>query len=90
MTQIRDPVRSYILREFLPGAAPEELADDTELLESGIVNSIARLRLRAFLEEEFDVELGGHELGFEHFGTVDRIVELVRSKLGDPTLEDPA
>jgi acyl carrier protein len=89
MQSIRETVRSYILREFLLGAASEELADDTELLESGIVNSIARLRLRAFLEDEFEVELGGHELGFEHFGTVGRIVALVRSKLGAPTLEDP-
>ncbi len=81
MSTIRDTVRSFILREYLPGVAPEELGDDTELIESGIVNSIARLRLRAFLEEELDVELAGHELDFEHFGTVERIVRLLRSKL---------
>jgi D-alanyl-lipoteichoic acid acyltransferase DltB (MBOAT superfamily)/acyl carrier protein len=89
MTSIRETVRSFILREYLPGASPAELADDTELLRSGIVSSIARLRLRAFLEDEFDVELAGHELDAEHFGTVERIARLVRSKLEDTGWTSP-
>ena len=82
MTEIRDTVRTYILREHLPGTDPSELTDDTELIDSGIVDSIARLRLRAYLEEEYDIELQGHELDFEHFSTIADIARLVGSKTG--------
>ena len=82
MAEIREILRSYILREHLPDVDPDELTDDTELIDSGIIDSIARLRLRAYLEDEFDIELQGHELGFEHFGTLADITRLVQSKSG--------
>ncbi len=82
MSEIADTVRQYILREFLPDTDAAELTDTLELIDNNILHSLARLRLRAYLEEEFDVELEIHELDFEHFGTIADIEQLVQSKLG--------
>ncbi len=80
MENIAETVKGYILREFLPDVDPDELTRDTELVESKILDSLATLRLRAYLEEEFDIELAGHELDFDNFGTLADIESLVRSK----------
>ena len=50
-------IATFILREFLPGEAPENLTASTPLISSGILDSIARLRLVAFLEETYEITL---------------------------------
>ena len=52
MDEVKQTVRKFILSEFLPGEDPNELADSTPLISGGILDSIATLKLVAFLEEE--------------------------------------
>ncbi|MCB1677427.1 MAG: acyl carrier protein [Halioglobus sp.] len=78
---IRESIRSYILAEFLPGEDPANLEDTTPLIASGILDSLATMRLVGFIEEEFSVEIGPHETDPEYIGTIDSIERLVRSKL---------
>ena len=69
---IRDAVRSYILENFLEGEDPSALANDTPLLSTGILDSIATLKLVTFLEEQFEIAVEPHEAGDEEFlGTLD-------------------
>jgi acyl carrier protein len=49
--KIESTVKDYILREFLPGEDPNELQSDTPLITGGVLDSIATLKLVAFLEE---------------------------------------
>lgn len=77
---VRETVKSYILREFLPGEDPEALTDSTELITQGILDSLASLKLVAFLEEEFGVSVEAHEVDAEHLNTISDIANLVRSK----------
>lgn len=80
---IRDAVRGYILENFLEGEDPSALANDTPLLSTGILDSIATLKLVTFLEEEFGIAVEPHEAGDEEFfGTLDTIAALVSEKLG--------
>ena len=51
MQDIRQTVRHFILDNFLPGEDPSNLTDDTELKESGILDSLSTLKLVSFLEE---------------------------------------
>lgn len=81
MGEIGERVKGFILREYLPDVDPVELTYDTELLRSGILDSLATLRLRAWLEDEHDIRLEGHELDFDHFGTIADIERLVESKV---------
>lgn len=81
MQQIESTVRRYILDEFLPGEDPAALTDTTPLLTGGILDSIATLKLVAFLEQEFKIELAPHETDADHLDTIKHISALVQSKL---------
>jgi len=77
---IESQVKDFILREFLAGEDPDELKQDTPLLSSGILDSIATLKLVAFLEGAFDISIEAHEADAEHLDTLADIVSLVREK----------
>ncbi len=80
MNEIHDRIKEYILAEFLPGEPAELLTDTTPLVSGGILDSIATLKLAAFLEEEFHIKLAAHEMSVDHLNTLNEIVQLVESK----------
>jgi acyl carrier protein len=79
---IRDKVREFILREFLPGEDPAALTDSTPLMTTGILDSLATLKLVMFMEEQFKIQVAAHEADTENLNTVADIVRLVSSKVG--------
>jgi acyl carrier protein len=78
---VQEVVRSYILREFLPGVPASELTDTTPLISGGILDSLATVRMVAMLEERYKIEIEAHEASITHFNTVTDIANLVREKL---------
>jgi acyl carrier protein len=70
--RIRQFVRDEVLFDL--GGAP--VADDTDLLD-GKMDSLGLMRLVAFIEEEFDVEIDDVEITQENFRTVVGIARLV-------------
>ena len=81
MEHTRDLVRAFILENFLPGEDPKNLTDDTELKESGILDSLSTLKLVTFLEERFKIELEARDLGAENLSSVAHIEKLVTDKV---------
>ncbi len=81
MDNVRESVRSFILENFLPGEDPRNLKDDTELKESGILDSLSTLKLVAFLEEQFKVEFEANDLDGANLASVGSIERLVRAKM---------
>lgn len=82
MPEIKETVRQFILTNFLPGEDAANLTDDTELKESGILDSLSTLKLVSFLEETFKVEFEANDLDAGNLASVASIEKLVRSKLG--------
>jgi acyl carrier protein len=80
MGPVGETVKQFILREFLPGEDADQLTDSTPLISSGILDSLATLRLSTFLEQEFDIQMQAHELDEEHIGSIAAIEQLVKSK----------
>lgn len=80
MQGIESTVKQYLLDEFLPGANPGELTEATPLISGGILDSLATLKLVAFLEEQFGIEVQAHEASIDHLNTIGLIGALVRSK----------
>lgn len=80
MSEITETVKTYILQEFLPGEDPAELTETTPLITGGILDSIATLKLVAFLEDQYALTLRAHEADVEHLNTITDIVNLVLSK----------
>ena len=81
MDETKNIVKTFILKEFLPGENPDELTDSTPLITGGILDSIATLKLVAFLEEQFKIEFQAHETGVDHLNTISDIATLIHSKL---------
>ncbi|WP_294497495.1 acyl carrier protein [uncultured Gemmiger sp.] len=63
-----------ILAEVKPGLAP---APDTELIKSGLLDSVEVMQLVMALGEEFDIEITPTDLREENFHTVAAICALV-------------
>ena len=82
MNDIRQVVKHFILDNFLLGEDPANLTDDTELKESGILDSLSTLKLVTFLEETFSVEFEADDLGSNNLSSIANIESLVNSKTG--------
>lgn len=82
VVEIRDVVRQYILKEFLPGVDPSELANDTPLISGGILDSLATVKLVAALEERYGIEIAAHEASVTYFNSVNDIADLIHGKQG--------
>lgn len=82
MPEIKETVRQFILTRFLPGEDAANLTDDTELKESGILDSLSTLKLVSFLEETFKVEFEANDLDAGNLASVASIEKLVLSKMG--------
>lgn len=80
MDNMNEEIRQYILSEFLPGEKPSNLRDDTPLRTSGVLDSVATLRLVTFIEERFGVTVEAHEAGVENFDSINSIVAFIESK----------
>ena len=64
-----------IMKEMRPY---EEITETTELIESGILDSLVILHLAAQLEIAFDVEIADEALTAVNFANADAIAQLVR------------
>ena len=79
--EIKQVIRVYILEEFLPGENPAELTDSTPLMTGGILDSLATIKLVAFLEQRFKIQIQAHETMVDYLDTLTDIAQLVSSKL---------
>jgi acyl carrier protein len=79
---VRNTIKEYILREFLPGEKPEALQDSTELITQGVLDSLATLKLVSFLEERFSITVEPHETDPDYLNSIEKIAALVNSKRG--------
>jgi acyl carrier protein len=80
---LKDQIRNYILKSFLPGESASNLKDDTPLVTSGILDSVTIIKLVSFVEESFGIEIVAHETGVQNFDRIEDIAALVLRKLGD-------
>jgi len=78
--EIQATSRTFILNEFLPGEDPAALTDTTALVTTGILDSIAVLKVVTFLENQFGITIEPHEAVVENLNTLSDIARLVMSK----------
>jgi acyl carrier protein len=81
MNDIKAALRGFILENLLPGEDPANLTDDTELKESGILDSMSTLKLVTFLEELYKIEFEANDLEPGNLSSIATIERLVKSKL---------
>jgi acyl carrier protein len=77
---INAALKIYILDEFLPGEDPAGLTNSTPLMTTGILDSIAVLKVVTFLEEKFGIRIEPHEAVVDNLNTLSDMTRLVMSK----------
>jgi acyl carrier protein len=70
-------LRGWIAEEVLAGRPDIKLDDNTELLKSGYLDSLLMLRLVAYMEDRFAVEVPDEEVLPAHFRNVGAMTALV-------------
>jgi acyl carrier protein len=73
-------VEKFILDDLLSGSRSTPIDPNESLVSSGVIDSLAILRLIAFLEEKFAIVVEDDEVIPENFDTVNMIVEMVADK----------
>ena len=81
---IKATVKTFILKEFLPGEDPAALTDTTALVTTGILDSIAVLKAVTFLENQFGITIEPHEAVVENLNTLSDMARLIMTKKVSP------
>jgi acyl carrier protein len=84
---IKTTVKTFILNEYLPGEDPVALTDATPLMTTGILDSIAVLKIVTFLEGQFGITIAPHEAVVENLNTLSDIGRFVMSKKGSLAID---
>lgn len=67
---------------FLSNFISEDLLErETDIFESGYVNSLFVMQLILYIEEEFDIRVENKDMSPRYFNTVVNIVNFIQSKL---------
>ena len=76
----RAAIRGFVLDRLAPTSGRSDIADDDDLIDSGVIDSLGIFQLVAFLEETFGVTIGDQEITPENFGSVSAIERMVASR----------
>ncbi|MEO6083283.1 MAG: acyl carrier protein [Umezawaea sp.] len=68
-----------MISEFVSDISAEELDNDYDLLENGVVNSLGLLRLIAWVGERYDIPVDEIDLSPADFRSVNAIDDFIRS-----------
>ena len=66
------------IAQFLKERTRISWEPDADIFESGVVSSLFATELVVFLEEAFDIEIGGRDLRLDNFRTVNLMTGLVQ------------
>ena len=75
-------LKQFIMEEYLPESNREEIGDDLNLIENGILDSLAVLKLVAYIEDSYNISLDPSEIDPDNLSTINAIDSLICSKSG--------
>jgi acyl carrier protein len=78
---ISQTLERFIVNEIMFGNSSTRLDPEQSLIESGVLDSLALLRLIGFIEEQFGVVIEDGEVVPDNFQTLNRAEAFVRQKL---------
>ena len=76
----REKITRFINNEFLDNSESENIPDDLDLIESGIVDSLGILRIVVFLEEELNVVIEPEQMVPKNMSSIGAILRLIHSE----------
>ncbi|MGH8924156.1 MAG: acyl carrier protein [Acidimicrobiia bacterium] len=80
MSETKSILREQIAKEFLQGRPNDAVADDTNLLDAEIIDSLGIFLLLGFIQENLDVTIDPEDVTLENFQSIDAIAQLIDGK----------
>jgi acyl carrier protein len=80
MNDFSAKIKEFIMTEVSPELNLKELDDDQPLIDAGIVDSLGVLKILAFMDESFGIDLSSEEIKLENFKTVRSICQLIEGR----------
>jgi len=77
MSELKARIKQFVMTEVNPERNLEQLGDEEPLVDSGIVDSLGVLKIMAFLDEEFGIDLSAEQIKLENFNSVTSICSLL-------------
>ncbi len=78
MDDLKEAIRSYVVKEYLEDGDDREIGEDTPLITGGIVDSFSMVSLKRFLERKYSIQIPDAQATPQAFDSVNSIAELVR------------
>lgn len=79
MSELKERIKQFIMTEVNPERNLERLSDDEPLVDSGIIDSLGVLKIMAFLDEEFSIDLSAGQIRLQNFNSIASICTLVEN-----------
>lgn len=79
MSQLHN-LKQYIIQEFVPEGHTEDITDDMDLIQNGILDSLAVLKLVAFIEDNYNIALEPEEIDPENLKSLAAISAMISEK----------
>ena len=77
MSEFNERIKQFIMTEVNPDLNLAQLGDDEPLIESGIIDSLGILKIMAFLDEEFGIDLSAEQIKPDNFRSVKSICTVI-------------
>jgi acyl carrier protein len=77
---IAEDIERFLLAEIAADFGKQSIAPDADLIEQRIIDSLAILKLVAFLEESYGISVLDEEIVPENFQSVNSLVRFVEEK----------
>ena len=77
---IEDTVENFIANELLFGNNQNPIDHDQDLIDSGLLDSVAVLRMILFIEEQFGIHIEDGEVLPDNFRSINMVKSFVQNK----------
>ncbi|MEK6776011.1 MAG: acyl carrier protein [bacterium] len=76
---MKELLKKFIVSNFMYDQGT--IADDEQLFESGIIDSLGFIKLLAFIEEKLKVSIDMSEVTMDKFSTINDMMKTIESKM---------
>jgi acyl carrier protein len=77
---IEEAIRGQLVSEYMDDRPDLELADETDLIEEGVLDSLGIFMLISFMEERFGLEIAADEVTLANFRHIGAIADFIKAK----------
>lgn len=77
---VANAIERFVIDELIMGDSSTKLGHDQSLISSGTIDSLGILRLIAFIEEQFGVQVEDEEVVAENFESINIIKAFIENK----------